>query len=204
MSKASPLNDLLNSASFLGRFLNDPSSVGAVVPSSKQLARRMASYLPQVRDEWIVELGAGTGVVTAAIAKHITDYNRFLAIDLCPKMVGSIQRQLPHIKVAQGDATRLDELLSHHSSNPSPRVQAIVSSLPLRSLPSEVVTKILSQIERLLAKDGVLIQFTYDIRTRIGIAPKGFVRSNTSVVWFNIPPARVEVFRRGNHSIRGY
>ena len=52
---------------FLREFLEAPAGVGAVWPSSEQLARGMAARIDPRGDGLVVELGAGTGVVTRAL-----------------------------------------------------------------------------------------------------------------------------------------
>ena len=55
---------------FLCEFLRNPGAVGALCPSSERLAARIARQVDLSREGWIVELGAGTGVVTAALLRH--------------------------------------------------------------------------------------------------------------------------------------
>ena len=52
---------------FLREFLEAPAGVGAVWPSSEHLARGMAARIDPRGDGLVVELGAGTGVVTRAL-----------------------------------------------------------------------------------------------------------------------------------------
>ena len=55
---------------FLRSWLERPLVTGAVTPSSKALARTMASYVdPRVRGP-VVELGPGTGPVTDALVRR--------------------------------------------------------------------------------------------------------------------------------------
>ena len=52
---------------FLGRLIARPSQVGAVAPSSPGLARAMAAQIDAASEGPVLELGPGTGVVTAAL-----------------------------------------------------------------------------------------------------------------------------------------
>ena len=80
---------------------------------------------------------------------------------------------------------------------PAARVDAIVSCLPLRTLPREDVTAIVDQCSRVLSADGVMIQFTYDLRTprRHPLGNSAFVACGSRIVWANIPPARIVTVR---------
>ena len=48
----------------------NPRAMGAACPSAPSLASHMASHVPLDRDGLVVELGGGTGAVTAALLKH--------------------------------------------------------------------------------------------------------------------------------------
>jgi len=77
-------------------------------------------------------------------------------------------------------------------------VGAVVSGLPLLSMPDQVVEAILTAAFDILRPDGVYIQFTYGnkppiplhIMEKLGIE----ARAGTKV-WLNVPPARVYYLR---------
>jgi len=77
-------------------------------------------------------------------------------------------------------------------------VKAIVSGLPLLSIPERICLRIVSEAMDVLGEDGVLVQFTYGpaspvsrrILTRLGLSAE---RSNWVVD--NIPPASVWRYR---------
>ena len=52
---------------FIRSWIERPLSIGAVTPSGKMLARAMARYVDPHSDGPVVELGPGTGPVTAAL-----------------------------------------------------------------------------------------------------------------------------------------
>ena len=43
--------------------------------------------------------------------------------------------------------------------------------------------------------DGQLIQYTYDLRRQGNRALAQFTREASSIVWLNLPPARVDSFQ---------
>ena len=61
---------VLQNWTFLKHFLKSPSSVGSITPSSPSLTKAMVSAIDWANVNSVVELGAGTGVLTAAIEKH--------------------------------------------------------------------------------------------------------------------------------------
>jgi len=187
------LGTLVSAAVFCSEFLTTPRSVGALVPSSGQLARRIARQLPATGSGYIVELGAGTGAITRALLARIDDPGRLICVERSPVLADLLHRRFPHIRVIEGDAMYLDQLLSGHRAGVTP-IDHIVSSLPLRSLSPGCVRRIGRQVRHVLSNDGQYIQFTYDVGDPGNRAPPGFRRLGFSRVWANLPPARVDVF----------
>jgi len=70
-------------------------------------------------------------------------------------------------------------------------IDAIVSSLPLRSLPAPEASAIVAQWGALVGEGGMVIQFTYALRDTGRLALPGFLRRASDIVWANCPPARV-------------
>jgi phosphatidylethanolamine/phosphatidyl-N-methylethanolamine N-methyltransferase len=183
---------------FGGELLNNPGPVGSAVPSSRFLGRCMASFLPRSPKGYVVELGAGTGAITAALLKRGIPADRILPIERSETMVKLLKRRFPSLNIAQGDATELRSLLKTWLPKDALEVSYVVSSLPLRSLPENVVISILQEIYHVLPAHGKLLQYTYDLRKRTHPRLSGFKRCRTAVVWANIPPARVDVFEKNS------
>lgn len=176
---------------FLRELLDNPGSVGAVWPSSRQLARRMAAQVPLSGSGLVVEVGAGTGAVTQALLDRGIPARRLWIVERSPAFVQHLRRRFPALTVVGGDAADLESLLPANAI-----VDAVVSSLPLRSLPDDVVAAILKQWRQCLAMDGRLVQFTYALWGGDADRFPGFVAETDHYVWRNVPPARVRIFRR--------
>ncbi len=56
---------------FLAAALRRPGTVGAIVPSSARLAEVLAAIVPRAGSPVVVELGPGTGAVSAVIAQRL-------------------------------------------------------------------------------------------------------------------------------------
>ncbi|WP_269498307.1 class I SAM-dependent methyltransferase [Castellaniella sp. S9] len=177
---------------FAGEWLRGPAAVGAVCSSSRWLAREIARHVP-AGGGLVVELGAGTGIVTQALLERGISPGRLIAIERSEAFVAHLRRRFPGITVICGDAAQLDGLIPEGL-----RIDALVSSLPLRSLPLPERRRILDQWDRALDADSMLIQFTYDIRpqTRTCSCDQAFEVRNSRIVWANLPPARVLLARR--------
>ncbi len=176
---------------FFKTLILTPKTIGAIVPSSPYLARAMASYIPRPQKGVVIELGAGTGVITEAILKRGIHPNDLVLIESSPDFANTLSEEFSSVAIMTGFAQDLVTLLK----NESRPVIAIVSSLPLRSLEPETTKRILAQIPQVLDPQGVYIQFTYDIRKTLYFYPSNYQLIDSQIVWKNIPPAKVEVYR---------
>ena len=184
---------------FLKRWLRRPFAMGSVVPSGRLLAEEMARATLAAlgtRPGHVVELGAGTGEVTKALLAAGIPPRRLALVERDPELAGFLRRHFPDLQIVEGDAARLPRLISDNSLGP---VDAVVSSLPLLSLPAEVVNGIVGGVFDSLPRGGALVQFTYGpkppvprgLRERLHLAGTRGKR-----VWRNVPPAVVWTFRR--------
>lgn len=193
---------LLGMAASFGAFwrqaICSPHGVGAICPSSAALAQTMAGLLPapvMESEDLIVELGPGTGVVTRALLDRGIAPHRLLLIERMPAFCRMLQDRFPQVPVVLGDAMRLQDYL------PPRRVAAIVSSLPLLSLPPECRSGIIAAMRRCLDADGCIIQFTYALWGKTPLRRAGFTADCCRRVIVNVPPARVERLRRPAQSV---
>jgi phosphatidylethanolamine/phosphatidyl-N-methylethanolamine N-methyltransferase len=186
-------------ALFLKRWLRRPFAMGAVVPSGRLLAEAMArTAVPEIdgRNGHVIELGAGTGEVTKALLAAGIPPNRLALVERDPELAAFLRRHFNGTQTIEGDAARLRRLLASHDVK---RVAAVVSSLPLLSLPGDVVTGIVHGVFEALPRGAALVQFTYGPAPPV---PKS-LRANLHLIgahgpriWRNVPPAVVWTFRR--------
>lgn len=197
------IRDLLQDMSFWGKisdtslmlehWLREPKCIGAVAPSSKRLAMAMARWVAPQPDGWVLELGPGTGAVTEALLQRGLPQERLVAIEAMPALADLLRRRFPRASIITGDARQLLQLVGPRSAAGRPFL-TVVSSLPLRQFSEADRISISDQIHALLPPTGRWIQYTYHLGNGQppGSAPFKVVYS--TVVWFNVPPARVSVF----------
>lgn len=176
---------------FARELLSNPAAIGAACPSSKKLARTIARQIPMPELGNIVELGAGTGVVTQALLDQGLSPRQIYVVERAKKLCRHLHKRFPDMHIIHGDAVELQEILGEASD----QVDIIVSSLPFRSLPKQIAAQIEAQITKTLKKGGLMIQFTYDIRKNSVNKFKLLRHIYSKNVWFNIPPARVDVYK---------
>jgi len=176
---------------FVREALRNPRTVGTGWASSSRLAQAVAHFVPLTESGLVVELGGGTGVVTKALLQQGIAPERLVSVEQSASLADYLHRQFPQVRILKGDARHLCDLLG----NDSQRVSTIVSGLPFRSLPRTTKHDVIKQIDKVLPKDGLLVQFTYDLSGRGMSLPHYFKHVSHKIVWSNLPPARVDVYR---------
>ncbi|MDX2074741.1 MAG: phospholipid methyltransferase [Alphaproteobacteria bacterium] len=189
-------NTLQQRPMFLAAWLRAPLKIGAVTPSSKGLARAMARQIDLHKEGMVIELGAGTGPVTRALLEAHVPPERLLVIEREPKLLAVLHAEFPTLNILRADVIDLADLLAERGIT---EVCAVVSSLPLLSMPNGIRTKIEGAMAAAISKGGVLIQFTYAPRSPI---PQNRWRSlriygkRKKFIISNLPPAHVWVYKR--------
>jgi phosphatidylethanolamine/phosphatidyl-N-methylethanolamine N-methyltransferase len=186
--KKLPLDDEMQ---FIRSWIEKPLSVGAVMPSSKVLARTMARYVDPQSNGPVIELGPGTGPVTEALVRRGIDPKRLVLVEFNPDFCRLLRTRYPAATVVQGDAYRLRRLLGTLLREPA---AAVVSGLPLVTKPLRTRLRLISDAMALLAPGAPFVQFTYAMVPPIPKALSGIKAEASELIWMNVPPARVWVY----------
>ena len=179
---------------FLRSWIEKPLHMGAVMPSSKLLARTMAQYVDVDSKGPVVELGPGTGAITNALIEHGVDQKRLVLVEYNPGFCALLRDRYPHAKVVQGDAYKLRDSLLKVLDVPA---SAVVSGLPLVTKPMLTRLKLIRDAFAALAPGAPFVQFTYSVAPPIPKSLPGVSTEASERIWMNLPPARVWVYRKG-------
>ena len=180
----------MSALKFLVQYITKPRTVGAVLPSSKYLARKMAQQVDFGKASFIVEYGPGTGVFTDEILKRRKPCTRLLLLERNLDFAEQLARKYENtqnITVINDTAEQVGKYLKMHSI---PKVDYILSGLPFASLPSEVSENILKETKQVLCTGGKFITFQYTL-FRKSIFAKHFNEISITHEIRNIPPAYV-------------
>ncbi|HZL41531.1 MAG TPA: rRNA adenine N-6-methyltransferase family protein [Pseudolabrys sp.] len=177
---------------FIRSWFEKPLSTGAVMPSSKALARTMAQYVDPQASGPVIELGPGTGPVTEALVQRGVDPSRLVLVEFNPDFCRLLRTRYPAATVVQGDAYRLRRLLETYVREPA---AAVVSGLPLVTKPLRTRLRLIADAMGLLAPGAPFVQFTYAMVPPIPKALSGIKAEASELIWLNLPPARVWVYR---------
>jgi phosphatidylethanolamine/phosphatidyl-N-methylethanolamine N-methyltransferase len=190
--RAEPLVDP-ELALFLGRWIKAPHRIGALAPSSRYLAAAMARQIDSREARLVIELGGGTGSITRGLLAAGLPAEKLIVVERDERLHRLLAERFPGIRVVRGDAARLVALLRPLGITGA---SAIVSSLPLLSMPKRLRHLIVEQSFALLGETGTLVQFTYGIASPL--PPREFAVAGrvAARVWRNLPPAFVWRFER--------
>ena len=188
---------LADEARFIKTWFDNPILTGAVSPSGRFLARTMARAVDPEGTAPIVELGPGTGPITEALLKRGVDPNRLVLVEYDAAFCRLLRKRFPRVQVVQADAYDLRHGL--RGVLPAPAA-AVVSSLPLLNKPETSRIALLEDAFALMQEGGSFVQFTYGMHSPVPRGCGDFTADASAPVWFNLPPARVWVYRRGDGS----
>ncbi|HEX2593819.1 MAG TPA: methyltransferase domain-containing protein [Rhizomicrobium sp.] len=177
---------------FLRGLIERPKNVGAIAPSSPQLARAIAAQIDPAVDGPVLELGPGTGVITDALIKRGIAPERITAIEYDPDFASMVRTRFPRVNVIQGDAFDLVHTLGRDHDT---QFAAVVSGLPLLNFPPHKRAALIEGALSRLKPGCPFVQFSYGLNAP-AIPPKDFTITRAALVWRNLPPARVWVYRR--------
>jgi phosphatidylethanolamine/phosphatidyl-N-methylethanolamine N-methyltransferase len=186
---------------FLAAFVRRPGTMGAVAPSSARLSAVLTSIVPTAGSPVVVELGPGTGAVSAAIDQRLPVGSRHLAVELDATMVEYLGRTRPGMEVVHGDARHLGKLLAERGVI---HVDAVVCGLPWALFDELTQHAVLSEVGESIGRTGAFSTFAYLSGMALPAARR-FRRTLqsrfeevivSSTVWRNMPPAFVYVCRR--------
>lgn len=162
---------------FFKQLFKNPRQVGAFSQSSKWLSKQLAAGIGDCTN--IVELGAGTGVVTREILKRLPKHGKLTCFEINPLFCEHLEAiDDPRLTVITGDATRCEEYVD--------TIDCVVSELPLALFSQDDIDKIIE----ITCRAGKYVQLQYvpmlnkPIKQRFAMVKLHFVPRN-------LPPAFV-------------
>ena len=144
---------------FLIGFLKHPLRNSVCLPSSPVLCRNMVRGLDFSRIHTIVELGAGTGVITEEIVRHARPGTRIITIEIDKKYNTFLEKHFgDKIIVETASCDTFDAVLRKHGID---KPDCIISGLPLPSIPQHVSRGTIALIKKYTKEGTIFRMFTY-------------------------------------------
>ena len=192
---------------FLKRFLSNPFQVASIVPSSKELIRRVSRKLDHSDPRVIAEYGPGEGCHTREIVRRMHPESRLLLFELDSDLCVHLQKQFAddkRVSVHNMDCARLPEVLAEKRLT---HCDYGVSGIPFSILEKAKKREILTNTHAALKPEPhaafVIYQVTNELRTR-GHCDH-FAHAESEWCFINLPPMFVtKFFKSANgHAVNG-
>lgn len=182
------MNSFLHRFYFLSRFLLSPKKIGSITPSSRFLIQALLEPIDWHKLSCIVELGAGTGVVTEEIERRRRTFCLPVIFEMDPYLSQLLQKKYPTAEICS-DASRLRMELKRLGMN---QVSCVVSSLPFANFTLQERFHILQEIRQGLTSDGLFVAYQYSLQLK-PLLEEFFQQIEVRFVPFNLPPAFVYI-----------
>jgi phosphatidylethanolamine/phosphatidyl-N-methylethanolamine N-methyltransferase len=203
---------------FFGQFRRQYHTTGSIMPSSRALGRALTRPMRQAQGpRRILEVGPGTGAVTAEIVRGMRAGDRLDIVEINAQFVAVLKRRFaeePLFRRRSGQAKLIHAPLQEV---PGEAVyDFMISGLPLNNFALELVEDIFRSYRRLLKPAGILSYFEYlairalkmplvsnSERERLqilGAFLEKRIRAaqiGEEAVYWNVPPAVARHFRFG-------
>ncbi len=176
-----------NPAMFFRRWLANPLQMGSVIPSSAALCRRVVRHARRTDDEAVLELGAGTGVISRALLEAGVPPARLIVVEIVPEMADHLRCVLPGVLVIEGDARMLPRLLPQHWHG---RIGSVVCGIPLVLLPLAQQRRFIEAIEAVAPGRGFL-HYSYCVTSPLPFRKHALSAKREAWTPLNFPPASV-------------
>jgi phosphatidylethanolamine/phosphatidyl-N-methylethanolamine N-methyltransferase len=176
-------------ALFFGKFLRHGTKIASLAPSSRWLSKATVGNVDWDRARVIVELGAGTGPITRAIADRVRPETKVLVLERDADFAAILRERfgsLANFEVIEGDARDLASMLKDRGIG---QVDHVISGLPVPSFPKDLQNDLFRVVRQILAPEG-----TYNQITELALVYQGLYRRYFEQVKFvfeprNFPPA---------------
>lgn len=178
---------------FLKEFVTNPQKIGAITPSSEELAAALVETIDWSQVGVVAEYGPGLGSITAAILERIGERD-FFAIELNRAYAKALTLQFPQLRVYCDSVANIETILASHGAE---QIDAIVSSLPWANFSNQLQEQLLDATMNVLSKDGQFATFSYvhglvlksGLRFRAKLERRFRRVERSKVVWRSVPPA---------------
>lgn len=178
---------------FLTESLKNIRTTGTVTRSSRVLCKAMIKPIDFENARFLVEIGAGDGVITKHILKNMHPDAKLLCFEVNPIFCEKIKSiNDDRLIVIQDSAEHLTAYIDKHNFS---ELDGVISAIPFVSLPRELAYTIVGLCEKHLKKNAPFTQMHYSLILK-KIYEDIFGAVKVKFVALNIPPAFVLLARK--------
>lgn len=183
----------MKTLAFIKESIRNLKTVGTVTKSSRFLCKGIVKQIDFRSTKFVVELGAGDGVITKHILRAMPTNSKLMVFEVNENFCQQLRSiNDPRLIVVQDGAEKLEEYLA---KNEVEEVDAIISAIPFVIFTEERAHQIIDDCKRYLKPQAPYVQVHYTLLAR-KMYRSIFGNVNTVFIPFNIPPAFVLVSRK--------
>ena len=172
---------------FLRKLFLHGFAVAAMKPASRALATAHCQHVDASKPQVIVEIGAGTGAVTAAVVQAMHKDSRLIAVEIDPDFAAILRSRCPQATVLGCDARELPDQLAALGVS---RIDLMISCIALPHVPRAVNEAIFGCLDR-MGEDAWFTQQTLVPLVYRRMYHRLFHEVNFRMVFANLPPGGV-------------
>ena len=178
---------------FFKGWQKDKKGVGAVIPTSSITARRMASVIDYRSGLPVLELGAGTGVITKAILGRGLEPGKIVSVEFARHFYDDLLSRYPGVDFRNGDAFDLHTTLGERRDD---LFDCVISAVPLLSFPMKKRVTLIEDLLSRVPTGRPVVQITYGPLSPVCAMPERYTISHFDFVLRNIPPAQLWIYSK--------
>jgi phospholipid N-methyltransferase len=171
---------------FFSKFLKHGSEIASFVPSSSYLARAVVRGIDFSTCRCVVELGAGTGPITAEILRLAPPTCRAIVVERDRDFCARLRERFATADIVEADAADLERVLDQRGIA---QVDHFLCGLPLPSFKRPARDHILDIVQRRLSPQGTFRQLTHMPWVYYRLYRRYFGTVDFKFVFRNLPPA---------------
>jgi len=194
------MSKIIEKIEFIYQFLNKPKTIGAIIPSSKYLSKKILSFVDFNKEGIVLlEYGAGTGPFTSEIVKYLKPMDQLIVIELNPKFAIDLKEKFKNrknVKIYEDCVANTKKILDKEGVN---NVDYIISGIPFSSLPKDVTQDILISTKSIMSNTTLFLTFQYS-KFKKSTFEKYFKIIDIKFVLQNIPSAYVFCMNKINNT----
>ena len=177
---------------FFKGWQQDKKGVGALLPTSSVTARRMASVIDTSSGLPVLELGAGTGVITKAILDHGVKPRDLVSIEYAPHFCDLLRKRFTDVDIRNGDVFELDTVLADRRDQ---TFDSVVSAVPMLSFPLERRIALMRDLLSRIPRGRPVVQITHGPMSPLPAMPDLYTITHFDFIVRNLPPAQLWLYR---------
>jgi phosphatidylethanolamine/phosphatidyl-N-methylethanolamine N-methyltransferase len=177
---------------FFKGWQRDKRGVGALIPTSGITARRMASIIDASSGLPVLELGAGTGVITNAILQRGIVPKNLVSIEYAAHFCEILHKRFPDVDVRNGNVFELGQVLGERNGE---TFDCVISAVPMLSFPLQRRISLMEDLLSRIPRGRPVIQITHGPLSPLPALPDVYTISHFDFVVRNIPPAQLWLYR---------